>query len=213
MRDGVDVVRFRIDVKRRRVVLDHRYDLPGVRRRPGRAAVAAPAGVVHQLSIQHITVLIGVRAVRIFSTTDAPQQHRRMPADGARPRIRGIAFAVELQERADQDRVLSLRVAIITFKRRDLLARHIRPAGRQFGIHRVAEVLRAAYSVGEIRDALQIAAVAVTRRHRAKRPVGFADHVEPSHQPAGARGVHGEVAGIFDRAFAHLAQVKRARPL
>ena len=32
-------------------------------------------------------------------------------------------------------------------------------------------------------------------------------------QPAGARGVHGKVAGIFDRSFAHFFQVKGARPL
>ena len=50
-------------------------------------------------------------------------------------------------------------------------------------------------------------------RDRAKRPVGFADDVKPAPQPAGARGVHGEVAGIVDCAFAHFLQVKRARPL
>ena len=69
------------------------------------------------------------------------------------------------------------------------------------------------YSVGEIHDACQIAAAAVPGRNRAKRLIGFADDVKPAPQPAGARGVHGEVAGILDRAFAHFLQVKRARPL
>jgi hypothetical protein len=50
-------------------------------------------------------------------------------------------------------------------------------------------------------------------RDRAKRPVGFADDVKPAPQPGGARGVHGEVAGIVDRAFNQFLQVKCARPL
>ena len=50
-------------------------------------------------------------------------------------------------------------------------------------------------------------------RDRAKRAVGFADDVKPAPQPGGARGVHGEVAGIVDRAFTQFLQVKRARPL
>jgi hypothetical protein len=60
---------------------------------------------------------------------------------------------------------------------------------------------------------LQIAAVAVTRRNRAKRPVGFADDVKPAPEPGGARRVHGEVAGIVDRPFAQFLPIKRARPL
>jgi hypothetical protein len=47
------------------------------------------------------------------------------------------------------------------------------------------------------------ATVAVTRWNRAERLIGFADNVKPAPQPAGARSVHGEVAGILNRAFAH----------
>ena len=125
-----------------------------------------------------------------------------------------VAFAVELHERADERHVFSCRVAIIALERRDRLVRHIGPAGRQLGIHRIAEVLGALYAVGEIRDALQIATAAVTRWNRAKRPVGLRrSRRTGAPSPAGARRVHGEVAGILDRAFAHLLQVKRARPL
>jgi hypothetical protein len=56
---------------------------------------------------------------------------------------------------------------------------------------------------GEIRDAFQIATVAVTRWNRAKRLIGFAYNVKPAPQAAGPRSVHGEVAGILNRAFAH----------
>src|SRR5262245_55417577 len=98
-----------------------------------------------------------------------------MPADGARSRVCGVALAVELHERAPESHGLSRSAAIIAFERCDRLLRHIGPAGRQLGIHRIAEVLRALNSICEIRDASQIAAAAVTRWNRAKRPVGFAD--------------------------------------
>jgi len=48
-------------------------------------------------------------------------------------------------------------------------------------------------------------------RDREKRPVGLADNAKPAPKPTGARGIHGKVAGIVDRAFAHLFRVKRAR--
>ena len=51
------------------------------------------------------------------------------------------------------------------------------------------------------------------RGERAERPTGFADDIKPAPKPTGTRGVHGEIAGIVDRAFAHFLQVKRARPL
>ena len=53
----------------------------------------------------------------------------------------------------------------------------------------------------------------MTGRNRTKRPVGFTDDVKAAAQPAGSRSVHGEVAGILDRALAHFLLVKRARPL
>src|SRR4029077_6556947 len=130
-----------------------------------------------------------------------------MPADGARSRVCGVALAVELHERAAESHGLSRSAAIIAFERRDLLSRHIGPAGRQLGIHRIAEVLRALYSVCEIRDAFQIATVAVTHWNRAKRLVGFAYNVKPAPQPAGPRSVHGEVAGILYCAFLHFLQI------
>jgi hypothetical protein len=84
-------------------------------------------------------------------------------------------------------------------------------------IQRVAEVLRAALSVGEIRDTFQIAAAAMARRNRPKRPAGFADNVKPRPQFAvayfvGTRSVHGKVAGISDHARAHFLEVKLAPP-
>ena len=51
------------------------------------------------------------------------------------------------------------------------------------------------------------------RGERAERPTGFADDIKPAPKPTGTCGVHGKVAGIVDRAFAHFLQVKRARPL
>src|SRR5262245_14805118 len=210
-RDGIDVVRFWIDVNRR-WILHHGNNLFGVRQRPRRAAVAAPAGVVHQLSIGNVTVFAGVGAVWIFAKAYAPQHHGRMPADGAGSGIFGVAFAIKLHEGAVQSDVFSRRVAVVAFEGRPRLHRHIWTAGRQLGIHRIAEVLRAVDAVGEIRAA-QIAAVAVTHWNRAKRPLGFANDVEPPPEPAGARRVHGEVAGGFHRPFAHFLQIERARSL
>src|SRR6516225_3070976 len=136
-----------------------------------------------------------------------------MPADGAWSRICGFAFAVELHERAAESHVFSRSVAIIPFEGGYRFGRHIGAASRQFGIHRIAEVLRALDSVCEIRTALQIATIAVPRRNRAKRTVRFADNVKAAREPTGARGVHGEVAGILNCTFAQFFQVKRSRPL
>ena len=136
-----------------------------------------------------------------------------MAADGTRSGVRRVALAVELDERAHQGHAFSVRGAIITFERRSDFGRHIRPAGRQLGIHRIAEVLCAANVVCKIRDAFKVAPVAMAGWDRAKRPVRFADDVKSASQAAGARGVHSEVAGIVDCAFAHLLQIKRARPL
>src|SRR5262249_8989655 len=167
----------------------------------------------HQLSKRHVTIMVCVRTARIFSQTYSLQHHGRMASDGARPRIRCLAFAVELYEGADQDRVFAPRTAIVALERGLILGGDITSTGRQFRLHRVAEVLSALLSVCEIRVAGQIKAAAVTRWNCAKRPVGFADDVKPSPQPTGARGIHGEVTGILDRAFAQFLQVKRSRPL
>src|SRR6516165_1001861 len=99
-----------------------------------------------------------------------------MPADGAWSRICGFAFAVELHERAAESHVFSRAVAIIALERGYRLGRYIGATSRQFGIHRIAEVLHAFNSVCKIRDALQAATIAVPRRNRAKRPLGFADN-------------------------------------
>src|ERR1700722_9183260 len=106
-RDGVDVVRFRINVNRRRIVLQHREDLPGVRWRPTGAAVAAAAGVLHQLSNRNVTVMVRVLAVRTFSHTYSCQHLGGVPTDCALPGVCGLAFAVKLHERAEENRVFS----------------------------------------------------------------------------------------------------------
>ena len=54
----------------------------------------------------------------IFSKTDVPQQFGRMSADLALSGVRDSAFAVKLNERAYQNRVLFCRGAIISFERR-----------------------------------------------------------------------------------------------
>src|SRR5262245_25274303 len=126
-----------------------------------------------------------------------------MAADGARSGVHRVALAVELDKRAHQGHALSSRGAIITFERRSDFGRHIRSAGRKLGIHRIAEVLCAANVVCKIRDAFQVAAVAMAGWDRAKGLVSFADDVKSASQAAGASGVHGEVAGIVDYAFAH----------
>ena len=173
LRDGVDVGCFRVDVQRRRIVLHHGDDLPGVRRRPTGAAVAAAPGVILQLPERDVSISVSVGAVRIFSKTDVPQQFGRMSADLALSGVRDSAFAVKLNERANQNRVLFCRGAVIAFERRFRLGGYIGPTGRQSRIQRIAEVLRAPLSVGEIRNTLQIAAAAVTRRNRTERSAGL----------------------------------------
>ena len=126
-----------------------------------------------------------------------------MSADGALSGVCGLAFAVELEERAHENRVSSARGAIIPLEGRGGLARHIGPARRQVGVHRVAEIFHAPPSVGEIRNPVQVPPAAVACGDRAKRPLGFADDVKPAPQSAaevmGTRRVKREVAGIADR--------------
>src|SRR5689334_13205856 len=136
-----------------------------------------------------------------------------MPADDARPRIGRVALAVELYEGAVEGHIFARGVAVIALEVRYRLVGHIGPAGRQLGIHRVAEILRAVDTVGEIRDALQIATAAMPRWYRAKRAVSFADDIKAPPKSTRPRGIHGEVAGILDRAVADFFQVKRPRPL
>ena len=76
LRDGIDVGCFRVDVKRRRLVLQHGDDLLGVRRRPTGAAAAAPVGVILQPSKRNVALLVRVRAVRLFSTDTLPSTIR-----------------------------------------------------------------------------------------------------------------------------------------
>ncbi len=129
---------------------------------------------------------------------------------------RGLAFAVSPSpSNCTKERLNATdfpAVAIIALEARDGFVRHVGAARRQLGIHRIAEVLRATDTVREI-HARHVATAAVPRWHRAERPVGFANDVKPAPKPTGPRRVHGEVAGILDRAFAYFLQVKRARPL
>ena len=129
-------------------------------------------------------------------------------------RGRRLSLAVELNERAHQGGLLFRGAAIITLEQGSRLCRHVGAAGRQVRILRIAEILHAFLSVAEVR-ALDVAAAAMTRGGRTKRPVGFADRVEPLPRSAtvGTRRVHGKVAGVLDDACGHLLQIKRARPL
>src|SRR5580704_4090033 len=102
-----------------------------------------------------------------------------MPADLPLSSVCGLAFAVKLNERAYQSRVFFRRGAIVAFEGRSRLGGYIGPTSRQERIHSVAEVFRAPLSVGEIRDAFQIAAAAVTRRKGTERSGGFANDVKP----------------------------------
>ena len=126
--------------------------------------------------------MVCVWTPRIFSKTDVSQQLGRMPANLALSGVCGLAFAVKLNERADQSRVLFRRDAVIAFERRNRLGGDIGSSGCQFRIHCITEVLRASFSVCEICDAFQIETAAVTRRNRTKRSVGFADNIEPASQ-------------------------------
>src|ERR1700677_5028 len=155
--------------------------------------------------------MVCVLAVRIFSQTYSGQHLGWMPPDSALPGVCGLAFAVKLYERAEENGVFFRCNAVIAFERGFRFARHIGPAGRQFRIHRIAEVLRAPSPVGEIRHAVQIATAAVTGGNGAKRPVGFANDVKPAPCRAIIRAcsVHGEVTWISNP----LLEVKRASPL
>ena len=116
-----------------------------------------------------------------------------MSADGARSGVCRLAFAVELEERALEKRVSSGR-AIIALERGDGLARHIIPARRQIGIHRVAEILHAPPPVGEVRGP-QIPPAAVAGGDGAKRTFRLADDVKTSPQPPPPRS-WGRVASM-----------------
>src|ERR1700761_1254506 len=102
-----------------------------------------------------------------------------MSADGALSGVGGLAFAIKLNERAYQNRILFRRDTIIAFERRLRLTCHVGASSRQVRIHRIAKVLRALSSVLEIRDTPQMATAAVTRGNRAKRPFSFTNDVKP----------------------------------
>src|SRR3974377_1720751 len=134
------------------MVLHHGDDLPGVRLRPTGAAVAASASVILKLPERNVSVCVRVGAVWILAKADIPQQSGRMSTDFTFSGICRFAFAVELNERTYQKRVLFGGGAVIAFERRPRLGGYIGPASGQSRIHRVAEVLCAPFSVGEIRD-------------------------------------------------------------
>ena len=192
-RDRLDIAQLRIDVERGRIVPHHRHDRGRVRGRPAGAAVAAPGLVTHKLAERHVALRIGVRARRIFQAADPPQKDGGMPADGARPGVRRIAFAVELEKRALKKRVASGR-PIIALERGHGLAGHIIAAGGEIGIHRVAEILHAAAPVGEVRNP-QIPPAAMASGNGAKRRLRLADDVEPPPSPPPPRS-WGRVASM-----------------
>src|SRR5581483_4198493 len=195
LRNSNDVGCFRVDIQRGRIFLHRGDDLSGVRWRPTGAAVAATIRILFQLPERNVAVSVSVSALRISSKTDVPQQCSGMSADLAPSGVRGVAFAVKLNERAYEDRVLVRGGAVIAFEGGFRLSGYVGPAGHQERVQRIAEVLRAPLSVAKIRDTLEIAAATVTRRKRTKRPAGFADDVKsPSHfaiaQIVGTGGVH-----------------------
>src|SRR5262249_46783601 len=145
--DGVDVGCFRVDVQRRRIVLHDSDDFPGLGRRPTGPPVAAAPAVTLQLPERNGSVSVRVRAARIFSKTDIPQQFGRMSADFALPGVCDFAFAVKLNERAYQNGVFR-EGAVIAFERRFRLSCYMGPTGRQSRIQRIAEILRAPLSIG-----------------------------------------------------------------
>jgi hypothetical protein len=107
-----------------------------------------------------------------------------MSTDGARSGVGGLAFAIELNKRARQGRILFRRHTIIAFERRFRLTCHVGAAGRQVRIHGIAKILRALSAICEISNTLQIATAAVPCGNRTKRPVGFANNVKPGAQSA-----------------------------
>jgi hypothetical protein len=138
--------------------------------------------------------------------------------DGALSGIGSLTFAVELNERADQNDVLLRRITIIAFERPLRLGSHIGTTSRKIRIQRIAKILGAFSSVGEIRDTLQIAATAVTCGNRMEGPFSLADNVKSPPELAiaqivRARCIHGKIAGVLDDTFLRLSQVKRACPL
>jgi hypothetical protein len=135
-----------------------------------------------------------------------------MSADGAVSCVAGLAFAVELEERAGEDRLSSARGAVIALVGASDLGRNVVAAHRQVGVHRVAEILHAPPPVGEIRFPIQVPAAAVAGGDGAKRTLSFADDVEATPHSAeimGTRRVHGEVAGVADP----FPLIERAGPL
>src|SRR3954451_2652094 len=95
LRNRLDVLRFRVDVERRRI-LQQWDDLFCVGPRPARAAVAASAGVILEIADRDTAVFIRVGTGRHISKTYLPQQNGRMPADVTLPGVGGLSFAVEL---------------------------------------------------------------------------------------------------------------------
>src|SRR6478752_9177586 len=105
LRNRLDVLRFRVDVERRRIPKQWN-DLVCVGARPACAPVAASAGVVLERADRNTAVFIRVGTARHPSITYLPQQNGRMPADVALPRIGGLSLAVKLNERAHQHGIL-----------------------------------------------------------------------------------------------------------
>ena len=129
---------------------------------------------------------------------------------------RALAFAVSPSpsnlRNARSNSASPPRRAIIALERGHGLARHIIPASREIGIHRVAEILHAAAPIGEVRDP-QVPPAAVAGGDGAERLLRLADDVETPPQSASAEvvgtgRVHGEVAGIADP----LALIERPGP-
>ena len=129
--------------------------------------------------------------------------------------VRGPAhFAVKLHERAEENRVFPRCDAVIAFERGFRFARPISPAVRQFQKDHIALPKFFAHRLRwrNRRRRSNRARRRDRRKSPAKRPVGFANDVEPAKPRRAAIracSVHGEVTGISNR----LLEVKRASPL
>ena len=123
-----------------------------------------------------------------------------MTADGALSGVAGFAFAVELQKRAHQNRIACGRGAIIALEGRGRLARRDvsgRPPSDR-SPSRCRNSSRIAVRWRNPRPRPEIPPAAMAGGDRSKRPLGFADDVKSSAQPAaevmGTRRVKREVA-------------------
>src|SRR5258708_39945682 len=95
LRNRLDVLRFRVDVERRRI-LEQWNDLFCVGARPACAPVAAAAGVVLESADRNTPVFVRVWTARHPSKAYLPPQDGRMSAGVTLPGIVALSLAVKM---------------------------------------------------------------------------------------------------------------------